>query len=191
MAAPLSSLAGGLQSWPIPPSISMVNARFRSSFSLKDSCGFYPGKTLEHGSKNSFIPLAKTGTGVRWMPPPRCGAGHLTGPQASVAVPGGWLQTLSLLHQIILRDHLFMSSKRTLFATMASCCEELIVRCLCCSQVDDCIVSSLEVTSYKFFWTKAPTFSKLPARPRGICINRFVYSQPSVFVSGDPTKFFS
>ena len=90
------------------------------------------------------------------------------------------------LHQIVLRDHLFMSSKRALFATMASCCEQPM-RCLRCSQVDDCIMSSLEAISYKFFWTKAPTFSK----PRGICLNRFVYSQPSVCVSGDPTKFLS
>lgn len=95
------------------------------------------------------------------------------------------------LHQIILRDRLFISSKRALFPTVASCCDQPLMRCFHRSHVDDCITSSLEVTSYKFFWTKAPTFSKLPARQRGICVNRLVHSQPSVCISGDPTKFLS
>lgn len=116
------------------------------------------------------------------MPPPKCGAGHLKdteGQGNSPATLEEWLQTLILL-PLTPQNHTqrssCISSQQALLATTATCCGEM--RCLGCSHI--CIMRSLEVTSYEFFQSS----HILQARQRSICVNGFVYSQPSVFIPG-------
>lgn len=111
----------------------------------------------------------------------------------SVAIHQGWLQTL-ILFPPTPSNHTKGSSLNILqkgFVCYHSCYEQPIMRCLHCSHICDYMTSSPEVTSYKFLRAKVPMFSKLPARQRGNYLNRFVYSQPSACISGDPTKFLS
>lgn len=146
-----------------------------------------PGKDRDQGPVDA--------TSQAWAGPPGCAAeGPGNGPVLQYLKDGFTLPPAPSnpsLHQIILRDQLFVSSKGALFATTASGCEQPIMRCPRCSHVGDCSASSLEATGYKFFWTKSPTFSKPLARHGGTCVHGLVHTQPSVCVSGDPSKSLS
>lgn len=111
VAAPLSPLPGGLQSWPYLPEAAQLNP----SFSLRGSCDLLPGKAQEYVLKNSFILLQKTGNGVLGgCLLPRAGQdtwlGHRrTGQQAVLQyLKNGFKHSpcYPSLYKIVLRDHL-------------------------------------------------------------------------------------